>query len=144
MTPGYRSPATVLKKLANSRLELVLQKNAVRFDATDLSRLYKAILDKRSAKNSHTATTDPVKKLAGILQIKNYQEKNMLFVLENWALILLSKENELRRNGALKRGLKKMFELKANGSEEEYIRLMQGSDELRLLIEMLLAAYGVT
>jgi hypothetical protein len=33
----YRSPKAVLKTLANSRLELILQKNAVRFDATDMS-----------------------------------------------------------------------------------------------------------
>ena len=31
-TKGYRSPVSILKKLADSRLELVLQKNSVRFD----------------------------------------------------------------------------------------------------------------
>ena len=39
---GYRTPATVLKKLAESRLELILEKKAVQFDVTDLSRAYAA------------------------------------------------------------------------------------------------------
>ena len=136
-TPGYRSPATVLKKLANSRLELVLQKNAVCFDATELSRAHAAIINKRSS------ATDPVKKLANILQIKNYADENMNYVLQNWCSILLSKETALRRNAPLKRSLKKIFELKVGGNEEEQIRLMQRSQDLRDLVEEVLREYVV-
>jgi hypothetical protein len=41
---GYRTPESVLKKLAESRLELTLDKKTVRFDVTDLSRAYVSIL----------------------------------------------------------------------------------------------------
>jgi hypothetical protein len=139
----YRSPSTVLKSLANSRMELVLQKNAVSFDATDLSRAYAAILTKKYKSNRTLAEKDAAKKLAGILQIKNYQDSNMNFILKNWAVLLLSKEKELRRNSPLKKEIKKLFALKAGGSEEEYITMLQQSVDLRNFIELLVKENAV-
>src|SRR4030095_9561394 len=42
-----RPPPSVLRKLADSRMELLLESRAVSFDATDLSRAYARILQKR-------------------------------------------------------------------------------------------------
>ncbi|MEO6541576.1 MAG: hypothetical protein ABIN74_11310, partial [Ferruginibacter sp.] len=135
---GYRSPAPVLKTLANSRLELILKKTAVRFDATDLSLAYAAILTKKHKGKRLLSEKDAVKKVAAILQLKNYQEENMKFVLKNWAVLLLSNEKELINNSALKRSLKQLFILKAAGAEEAYITALQKSTDLRIFIEALL------
>ena len=140
---SYRSPATVLKKLANSRLEMVLQKTAVSFDATDMSLAYAGILKKKYNGNRSFAEKGSIKKLAQILQIKNYQEPNLEFVLNNWALLLLSNEKELRENTPLKKSLKKLFALKAGGSEEAYITAMQQSVALRQFIEKMLQEFIV-
>lgn len=139
----YRSPASVLKTLANSRLELVLQKNAVQFDATDVSLAYAAILIKKYNGNRKLAETDAAKKLADILQIKNNQHENMQFVLKNWALLLLSRAKELRTNTQLKSACKKLFVLKVSGSEMAYIKLLQQSKELREFIENILQDYTI-
>ncbi len=138
---AYRSPLPVLKTLANSRLQLVLQKSAVRFDATDLSLAYAGILTKKYNGNRVLAEREAGKKLASILQIKNYREENMKFILNNWAVLLLNNEKELRHNGALKKSLKKLFILKAGGSEEAYITGLQQAVELREFIELMLKVY---
>jgi hypothetical protein len=138
----YRSPVSVLKVLANSRLEFLLQKNAVKFDATDLSRAYANILTKKY-KSNRTIENEAAKKLADILQVKNYQDDNMQFVLKNWALLLLSKESELRFNRQLKSACKKLFVLKASGSEVDYIKVLQQSTVLRKFIEGILEEYFV-
>ncbi|MBK7559196.1 MAG: hypothetical protein IPI54_13510 [Chitinophagaceae bacterium] len=62
----------------------------------------------------------------------------MNYILTNWAVLLLSNESELRSNAPLKKILKKLFLLKATGSEEEYIKVMQGAVEVRRFIEALL------
>jgi hypothetical protein len=138
---AYRSSAPVLKALANSRLELVLQKSAVRFDATDISRAYAGILTKKYNGNRMRAEKGAGKKLANILQIKNYREDNMKFILKNWAVLLLSNEKELRHNDALKKSLKKLFILKAGASEEAYINGLQHAVDLRKFIEPILKNY---
>ena len=138
---NYRSPAPVLKKLANSRLELVLKNSAVSFDATDLSRVYAGIITKKYS--GLRPEKNAVKKLADMLQIKNYREDNMRFILKSWGVLLLSNEKELRRNGPLKNELKKLFVLKAGGSEEAYITALQRSVDLRNFIEGLLKEYVV-
>ncbi|MBK6635834.1 MAG: hypothetical protein IPG38_17475 [Chitinophagaceae bacterium] len=134
----YRSSFAHLKNLAESRMELVLKKTAVHFDATDLSRLYASILTKKYGGNRLPVTKDAPKKLAAILGIKNFQDENMNYVLTNWAVLLLSNESELRSNAPLKKILKKLFLLKATVSEEEYIKVMQGAVEVRRFIEALL------
>ncbi|MEO6329863.1 MAG: hypothetical protein ABIO55_13075, partial [Ginsengibacter sp.] len=135
---GYRSSASVLKNLAGSRLELVLQKSAVRFDATDLSRAYSNILINHYNNNRKVAEELTFGKLINILQVKNYHEEKLKFVLKNWCVLLLTNENELRRNSGLKKILKKLFELKASGSEEDYIAELQRAKELRKIIERIL------
>ncbi len=139
----YRSAASTLKTLANSRLALVLQNNAVQFDATDLSLAYAAILTKKYKCNRKLAEIDAVKKLSDILQIKNYQNDNMQFVLKNWALLLLSKEKELRTNTQLKSACKKLFVLKASGSEVAYTKALQQTKVLKEFIENILQEYNI-
>lgn len=134
-TRGYRSPASVLKKLADSRLELVLQKNAVRFDATDLSLAYANILKDQYNNNRKVAEELLFTKLVDIIQLKNYHEEKLKFILKNWCILLLTNEEELPRNSRLKKILKKLFELKASGNEEDYIAELQRAGELRKFLE---------
>ena len=110
----YRTAPAVLKTLAESRLELLLQKNAVRFDATDMSRTYAGIITKKYNGNRQLAQKNAVKKLAAILQIKNYQDDNINFVLKNWAVFLLCKEKELAKNNHLKKNIKNFIKPKSN------------------------------
>jgi len=134
-TKGYRSPASVLKKLADSRLELVLQKNPVRFDATDLSIAYSNILKNQYDNNRKVAEDLSFAKLVNILQVKNYHEEKLKFVLKNWCVLLLTNEKELRRNSGLKNILRKLFELKTIGNEGDYIVELQQAKELRKFLE---------
>ena len=135
---GYRTPESVLKKLAESRLELILDKKAVKFDVTDLSRTYASILKDQYNNKRKPVEELALKKLAAILKIKNYQEVNIQYVLKNWSILLLNNEKELRSNNGLKKILKKLFELKANGSEEEYISGLQRSVALKKMMEKVL------
>jgi hypothetical protein len=135
---GYRSSAVTLKKLADSRLELVLQKNPVKFDATDLSRTYASIVENQFNNNRRVAEEQSFTKLADIIQIKNYCEEKLKFILKNWCVLLLTCEPELRSNIILKKDLKKLFLLKATGSEEEYISELQRTGELRKLLERII------
>ena len=132
---GYRSPASILKQLAGSRLELVLQKKAVRFDATDLSLAYANILKNKYNNNRKLAEELSFTKLAEIIKLKNYHEEKLTFILKNWCILLLANEQELRRNSRLKKLLKKLFELKAGGNEEDYIFELQQASELRKFLE---------
>ncbi len=143
MSRKYRSAPAVLKKLANSRLELILQKNAARFDATDLSRTYAGILTKKYHGNRQLSEKGAVKKLAGILQIKNYQDNNMHFVLRSWCIFLLCKEKEILQNNRLQKTLKTLFNLKATGSEEAYMATLQKAHDLRKLMEELVKIYAI-
>jgi hypothetical protein len=135
---GYRSPAPALKKLADSRLGMFLKKSAFRFDATDLSLVYAMILKEQYNNNRKLAEDYCFKKLGELLRLKNYHEEKLQFVLKNWCVLLFSQEQELRNNNRLKKILKKLFELKAGGSEEEYIAILQRSKELRKFFERML------
>ena len=139
----YRSPKTVLKTLAESRLEMLLQKTAVNFDATDISRAYAGIILQKYNGNRLHAETDAAKKLAAILQIKNYQYDTMNFILKSWAVFLLGKQKELIQNSSLKKALKTLFTLKAAGSEDVYISSLQKNCDLQKLIEKLVEVYAV-
>lgn len=138
---NYRSPRSVLEKLAASRLELVLQRKPVRFDATDLSRAYSAILKAQHNNNRKTARDRSFIRLAKLLQIKNYHEQELQYILKNWCVLLFSNEQELQRNSRLRKILKKLFELKAKGSEEEYITTLQRVNELRKFMEDILLRF---
>jgi hypothetical protein len=135
---NYRSSSSTLAKLADSRLELLLQKNAVSFDATDLSLAYARILKDQYDNNRKLAEEHSFTKLVELLQLKNYHEKKLQFILKNWCVLLLSYERELRHNGQLKKKLKKLFELKANGLEEDYIVELQRADELKKLLKRMI------
>jgi hypothetical protein len=136
---SYRSPYPILKKLADSRMEIVLQKDAASFDATDLSVAYARIIKTSYDNNRKLAQELTFIKLAKLLQVKNYHEEKMKFVLKNWAVLLISHEKEWRRNNELKKKLKKLFELKVNGSEEDYIVALQQAKGIRQLLEKMLA-----
>lgn len=134
-TKGYRSSFATLKKLADSRMELLLNKNALRFDAVDLSDVYASILKMQYKNNRSLAEKGKIKKLAKVLSINNYEEPAMNYVLKNWALILLSKEKELQSNRILRKELNQLFKLKAAGREHEYIVAMQKAKAFRKFIE---------
>lgn len=133
---GYRSSFTTLRKLSDSRMERVLQKNAVQFDATDLSIAYAEILKKRFNNNRRQAEETCFKKLADLLKIKNRQEEKLKFVLKNWAVLLMTYDKLWRNNHNLKNKLKKIFELKAYGPEEDYMMALQQTPEIRKLLEL--------
>ena len=135
---GYRTPPTVLKTLAESRLELILDKKAVQFDVTDLSRAYAAILQNQYGNKRKPVEELAAKKLAALLQIKNNRDDNLQYILKNWSILLFNNEKQLPNNRELKKILKKLFELKAGGSEEEYIYGLQGSAALRKMMERVL------
>lgn len=140
--PGYRSPASALKKLADSRLELLLQKDAVRFDVNDLSQVYARILKDKFNNKRNPAEEILFRKLAKLLQIKNYYEEKLQFILKNWCILLLSNEKDpawpagkLCLNSKLKKQLKKLFRLKAEAPEEDYITELQRATGLRKFLE---------
>lgn len=130
-----------MKKLADTRSEYILYKGAVRFDATDLSLAYAALLKDQYNNKRKPAEKRGYKKLALLLSIKNYQEEPLQFILKNWSILLLSKGAVFNRNSGLKRSLKKLFVLKAGGMEEDYIRELQRNGDLRKLLESVLLEY---
>ena len=140
-TNGYRSPLSVLAKLANSRMEILLNKTAVKFDATDLSRAYLNIVRNKYNDNRKLAEELTFMKLVKLLQIRSYDEEKMKFILKNWCVLLLTREDVLRANGKIKTTLKNLFECKANGSEEEYIFRLQQAKQLRHLIQQIVSEH---
>jgi hypothetical protein len=142
-TKKYRSPAGTLKILAESRLQLIINANAFRFDATDMSRAFAGIIKNKYDGDRMRATKEAALKLARILQIKNYRAANMYYVLQNWAIFLLCKQKELAHNPSLKKTLKTLFTLKATGSEAAYIKVLQRAVDLRKLLEELIKTYAI-
>ena len=67
--------------------------------------------------------------------------KNLKFILKNWCVILLAHEKQLRANPKLISTLNKVFELKASGSEEEFISVLQQSKEFRKFMEGIVAEF---
>ena len=134
-TKGYRTPTAILEKLADSRMEIVLKKTAVTFDATDISLVYARILKEQWNNDRKLAEGVLFTKLVKLLQIKNYQEEELKFILKNWCVLLLSHEEELRTSKKLKTMLKDLFEIKASGAEEDYISGLQRNPELKRLLE---------
>ena len=134
-TKGYRTPTVILEKLADSRMEIVLKKTTVTFDATDISLIYARILKEQWNNDRKLAEGVLFTKLVKLLQIKNYQEEELKFILKNWCVLLLSREEKLRRDKKLKTMLKDLFEIKASGAEEDYISGLQRNPELKRLLE---------
>jgi hypothetical protein len=135
---GYRTSSSTLEKLAAGRLELVMDKRAVSFDATDLSVAWMEILQKKYNNDRRVIKETDIKRMAAILKIKDHREPKMNFVLQNWALFLLANDATLKKDRALRQTLAKIFQLKANGSEADYIRELQQATGLRKLVEGLL------
>jgi hypothetical protein len=136
---NYRTPPSVLKKLADSRMELLLGSRSTSFDATDLSLAYARILQKQFNGNRKLADDRSFYELARLLQINNYYENEIQFILKNWCVLLGNKLEELRPNTTLRKTLKKLFELKARGPEEEYISELQHAKDLKKLLEKIVA-----
>jgi thiol:disulfide interchange protein len=131
---GYRSTSPVLKKLANSRMELLLKGKPVRFDANDLSTAYASVIKAHYAGNRKAAEEYACHRLIKLLHLESaYRNNNLLFVVKNWCVLLMANEKLLRSDKALQQQLKKMFLLKANGSEEEYLQEMRKGKVLSLL-----------
>ncbi len=140
--PAYRSSETTLKKLAGSRLQLIIKEDAVSFDATDLSLAWAGILARKFYNNRMLAGTHAAEKLAALLGLNDWQEPNLAFVLQNWSLLLPDGETELRDNSLLKTILKKLVLAKAFGSEDEYIRKLRAARALRQYLEKLVKDYA--
>ncbi|XVJ67838.1 MAG: hypothetical protein HEQ40_17265 [Lacibacter sp.] len=134
---GYRSPAAVLKQLAKTKMELLLQKKSVQFDANDLSLAYTAILQKKFKNNRSKFEKDIAKQLASILKLTIADDPMLEFTLQNWALLLLQHIKALQQNPSLKKSLKELFLLKAKGSETAYHFLLQKNNMLREWMEEL-------
>lgn len=139
---GYRSSEKILHTLSESRLELLLQKGAVDFDVTDLSRLYTAILLKNHDGNRNTAEKKSFKKLQAMLRLNEKDEK-LQFIIRSWSVILMANEKSLHSNAGLKKSLQKLFVLKANGSEEEYNDMLRKTPALRGFLDKLLDGYEI-
>ncbi|MEO6490050.1 MAG: hypothetical protein ABIO04_08945 [Ferruginibacter sp.] len=133
-SPGYRSSTAVLKKLAGSRMQLILKKDAVAIDATDLSRAYTRMVKDQYNNNRKAAEEQSLKKMIRFLQLKNYREDGLEFILKNWSVLLFSNEKALKSIPGVKKLLVNLFELKRTGVEEEYITELQRSPELRKLL----------
>ncbi len=129
--PGYRTSAVILKKLAESRMELVSNKKSVAFDATDCSRAYAEIVKKQFAGDRKAAELFSMKKMLNLVNMKNYSEEQMRYVLTNWSLLLYNKKTGLQLTADEKMKLKSIFKMKAKGSEEDYISAMQKFDKLK-------------
>ena len=134
-TPGYRTVPAILKKLAESRMEMVLKNKAVRFDAVDVSRAYAHIINAQFNNNRKLAETYSYKKLVNWLQLKNQHDDNMHFIVTNWAVLLFNKKMELPETMLVKKNFKNLLAMKANGREEDYINAMQQFVELRKFME---------
>ena len=74
-------------------------------------------------------------KLVNILGLKIPFEENLKFIMKNWCVLLLTYDQELRCNNGLKKILKRLFNLKAVGNEEDYIAELQRSIAIRKLLE---------
>jgi hypothetical protein len=137
----YRTPARILKKLADCRLQLILDDSAVYFDATDLSRAWAGILANKYNNDRLAPPANAARKLAGILKIKMDGDANLDFVLYNWSGLLLWNEPALRRDKPLQQVLKRLCLLKARGNEEGYIRELQRAKGLRIYLQKILYSF---
>ncbi|MDB5282028.1 MAG: hypothetical protein JWO06_1103 [Bacteroidota bacterium] len=141
--PHYRTPASVLNKLANSRLELILGKKPVSFDATDLSLVYFNLVKKYFNGNRAKAQSACYNKLIKILKLgKPEEDETIKHLLRNWCVILMADSSAFSANKQLSQTVKKVFSLKAKGSEEEYIRGLQPALPLRKFIEEIVKQYA--
>ncbi len=132
---GYRSSAAVLNKLADSRLELTVdKKKPVRFDATDLSLLYATIVNKKYGGNRRKAEQESYRELTETMGLNVFDE-TFRYVMGNWSVILMSNSTALLKNKPVLKALETAFILKSVGREEDYMQELQQSALLRRFIE---------
>ena len=109
--------------------------HSVKFDATDLSLVYQGIVKANYAGNRKTAEQDSSQRLTKRLQMASLADNETLqYVVKNWCVILMNDSIPLKSE-KLVVVLRKLFLLKANGNEEEYIYLLQSCKPLRKLVE---------
>ncbi len=120
----YRSPASILNKLADSKLELFTgtRKNAVQIDATDLSALSLAILHNKYGGNMERQNKAMVLHAA---RVKNVIERRFV---DNWLKILGPEQWEGSLN---KSDMRELLRLKSAGDEWAYVQLLQKQKGLR-------------
>ncbi len=133
---NYRSPASVLKKLANGRLELIINKNsAVRFDATDSSIAYWKIVKLKYGGNRKIAEKESYDEILKFLKLPEIiNDVTLQYVIKNWCVLLMADSAKFHSDKSLAVTLKKLFLLKAQYNEEEYINLLQNNMQLSELI----------
>ncbi|MFN8288520.1 MAG: hypothetical protein U0V74_17315 [Chitinophagales bacterium] len=136
---GYRSSESVLKKLANSRMALVMDKKAVDFDAVDLSMAYAAYVKKKFKGNRLLAEQKSLAALQKLTGLKTDVNATALYVMRNWAVVLMHKPASL--NKSLAKEIKQMLELKIKGGEEVYMKALRQSSGLRLLVQRFIELY---
>ena len=132
---NYRTPFSVLKQLANGRMELMLSKNAVRFDATDLSLKYSEIVTMYFNGDRRVAEDQCYQQLCKLLQISsNSVNGNLKYVIKNWCVLFFNHNSTLKQQPQLLKKLKLIFQSKANGDEYFYIKMLQQSAEIGAII----------
>lgn len=123
----YRSPAGVLKKLADSKPELFTgsKQRAVQFDAADLSAVSLRLLQntwggdmQRMKKAIHTQAA----------HIKNSEDRRLA---ESWMMVLGPAQWQ-------QLDMHQLLHLKASGDEWDYVRLLQEQEELREIVSGLM------
>lgn len=137
----YRSTEKTLKLLAESRMELVWNQNAVNFDATDLSRVYAEIIKLKYRTNRQQSMEEVNIRMRKLLEIPLSGDNTLAFIISNWSVLLMENEKEIRKNSALRQQLKQLLQKKGQGNETEFILELQKSEELQLLLTKLVAKY---
>ena len=111
------------------------KQSAVRFDATDLSSAYWRIVREKYGGDRKIAEQDSCRRIKKLLQLPALiEDENLQYVLKNWCVLLMNQYDELHSNKSLLETVKKIIFLKAEGSEEEYMMLLQNSQPLRKLV----------
>ncbi|MFN8323859.1 MAG: hypothetical protein U0T74_14440 [Chitinophagales bacterium] len=140
---GYRSPASVLNRLADSKLQLLLGQGAVNFDAADLSLVYAALVKKYFGGDRRLAETKAFDWLIKLLKLEKYRyHYHFNYVLRNWCVFLIPAQQQVKNNKALQQELKKILLLKATARETDYVFALQQATQLKKLMMQVAGEYG--
>jgi hypothetical protein len=139
--PHYRTPGPLLKKLADARMELILEGRPVRFDATDITRVFSAILQRDYHNDRQKAISATLPRMARLLGIKNYDDLKVYALLTNWCVWLAGIEKYPSFNRTTKKELRHLFRLKSRGNEEAYMQGLRHASVLRSYIEWQMVKY---
>ncbi len=140
----YRTPLAVLRKLAVSDKELILdEKEHQRIDVLHLSEAITRMINDRFAGNRVQAENTAVSFSSKFLRVKtaDYHLPAMYESLKNFSLLLLVLSNSLTAwNERDKADFRQLIALKGSGSERKYIQQFQRHRKLNWSIEDHLAA----